>query len=107
MGHIDVFRKGDVVSELSQSAVWKPKLLNYKGFIKIWPTDGQGADPVNSASFSTTSPTRLSGVDAPDVRPMEIGPLGGNQGEVVSSVFAPTGRCRISPGDTRQSGSAM
>ena len=53
------------------------------------------------------APTRLSGVEAPDVRPIDDRPVGGSQPRGVTSAFDPTGRCRISSAETRQSGSAM
>src|SRR5258707_2554713 len=53
------------------------------------------------------APTRLSGVEAPDVRPIAMGPAGGSQPRLVTSVLDPTGRCRISSDEVRQSGSAM
>ena len=53
------------------------------------------------------APTRLSGVEAPEVRPIDTGPSAGSQPAAVTSAFAPTGRWRISSAETRQSGSAM
>src|SRR6185436_1333812 len=61
----------------------------------------------NPSSRATAAPTRLSGVEAPDVRPMTTGPSCGSQPDVDTSDLAPIGRCRISSAETRQSGSAM
>src|SRR5207302_3858573 len=60
-----------------------------------------------AVSLVTTAPTRLSGVEAPDVRPMRTGPSAGSQPSEVISVFDAPWRCRISAGDIRHSGSAM
>src|SRR5262245_15366983 len=60
----------------------------------------------NASSFAMTAPTRLSGVDAPDVKPIDTGPLGGNQPVVRISDFVPAGRCLIALLDSKQSGSA-
>jgi hypothetical protein len=48
--------------------------------------------PQNASSRAIAAPTRLSGVDAPDVNPIVRGPAAGNQPVAVSSVFDPTGR---------------
>src|SRR5579872_1928997 len=66
---------------------------------------GSGA-PQNWASFTIAAPTRLSGVDAPEVRPIATGPSGSHS-VAVTSVFDPIGRCRMEAADSRQSGSAM
>ena len=51
------------------------------------------------------APTRLSGVDAPEVRPTDTGPVATAATRPPStSAFAPTGRCRISSGDTQAVG---
>ena len=62
---------------------------------KARSSDRQGAQPVNCASFSTTSPIRLSGVDAPDVRPTEIGPVDGSHpaGGPLESSDSHSGSC--------------
>jgi hypothetical protein len=49
----------------------------------------------------------LSGVEAPEVRPIETGPSGGSHPVADTSDLVPIGRCRISSAETRQSGSAM
>src|SRR5260370_20894440 len=61
----------------------------------------------NASILAIVAPTRLSGVEAPDVRPTVTEPVGGSQPDVVTSAFEPTGRCRISSGEIRQSGLAM
>ena len=53
------------------------------------------------------APTRLSGVEAPEVNPIVTSPTAGSQPFDTISVFCPTGRCRIWSTDTRHSGSAM
>src|SRR6185436_6940096 len=60
----------------------------------------------NPSSRATAAPTRLSGVEAPEVRPIETGPSCGSHPDEDTSALVPIGRCRISSGDTRQSGSA-
>ena len=47
--------------------------------------------PQNASSRAIAAPTRLSGVDAPEVNPIVRGPAG-NHPLAVSSVFDPTGR---------------
>src|SRR5439155_7050312 len=61
----------------------------------------------NCSRRAIAAPTRLSGVDAPDVRPTMTGRRLGSQPVVVTSSFDATGRWRIASADTRQSGSAM
>jgi hypothetical protein len=46
----------------------------------------------NASSRAMAAPTRLSGVDAPEVKPIATAPDGGNHPVAVSSVFDPTGR---------------
>ena len=46
----------------------------------------------NVSSRATAAPTRLSGVEAPDVRPTAKRPVRGNHPVAVTSVFDPTGR---------------
>jgi hypothetical protein len=48
--------------------------------------------PQNASSRAMAAPTRLSGVDAPDVKPIVRGPAAGSHAVAVSSVFDPTGR---------------
>jgi hypothetical protein len=63
--------------------------------------------PQHSPSRAIVAPTRLSGVEAPDVSPIVTAPSGGSHGDVVTSAFDPIGRWRISVGESRHSGSAM
>ena len=58
------------------------------------------------SSRRITAPTRLSGVDAPDVSPIVTSPAGSQPVVVISSV-CPTGLCRMSSADSSPSGSAM
>ena len=44
------------------------------------------------SSRATAAPTRLSGVEAPDVRPTARRPVRGNHPVAVTSVLEPTGR---------------
>src|SRR5262245_8231454 len=60
-----------------------------------------------ASSLAMTAPTRLSGVEAPDVRPIVTGPDAGSQPAVRTSFFVPAGRWRISAADIRHPGSAM
>src|SRR5205823_1907322 len=53
------------------------------------------------------APTRLSGVEAPDVSPIASVPDDGSHPVVAISIFEATGRWRISCAETRQSGLAM
>jgi hypothetical protein len=48
--------------------------------------------PQKDSSRAIAAPTRLSGVDAPEVNPIVRGPAGGSHPVAVSSVFEPTGR---------------
>jgi hypothetical protein len=52
----------------------------------------QAVERQNVSNRATAAPTRLSGVDAPDVRPMAKRPARGNHPVAVTSVFDPTGR---------------
>ncbi len=52
----------------------------------------------SASSVRTTRSTRLSGVEAPDVRPTRRGPLAGSQPLDSISPGAPTGLCRIMRG---------
>jgi hypothetical protein len=52
----------------------------------------QTVERQNVSSRATAAPTRLSGVDAPDVRPTARRPVRGNHPVAVTSVFEPTGR---------------
>ena len=52
----------------------------------------QTVERQNASSRATAAPTRLSGVDAPDVRPTVRRPVRGNHPVAVTSVFEPTGR---------------
>jgi hypothetical protein len=56
---------------------------------------------------STVFPTRLSGVDAPDVNPIDKGPATGSQPSLRISALPTAGLCRIESADSRQSGSAI
>src|SRR5262245_46893788 len=60
-----------------------------------------------ASSLRMTVPTRLSGVEAPDVNPIERGPDPGSHPIETRSSLPPTGLCRISDGDMRPAGSAM
>ena len=52
----------------------------------------QAVERQNASSRATAAPTRLSGVEAPDVRPMAKRPVRGNHPVAVTSVLEPTGR---------------
>jgi hypothetical protein len=52
----------------------------------------QTVERQNVSSRATAAPTRLSGVDAPEVRPTARRPARGNHPVAVTSVFEPTGR---------------
>jgi hypothetical protein len=52
----------------------------------------QTVERQNVSSRATAAPTRLSGVEAPDVRPMAKRPVRGNHPVAVTSVLEPTGR---------------
>ena len=52
----------------------------------------QAVERQNVSNRATAAPTRLSGVDAPDVRPMAKRPARGNHPVAVTSVLDPTGR---------------
>src|SRR4029453_168867 len=59
------------------------------------------------SSRATAAPTRLSGVEAPEVRPIETGPSRGSHPDADTSDLVPIGRCVLSSAETRQSGSAV
>ena len=61
-----------------------PKSLGHKEFAGIYRQ--------KDSSRVTAAPTRLSGVDAPEVSPITTGPEEGSQPVVVASALAPTGR---------------
>ena len=52
----------------------------------------QTVERQNISSRATAAPTRLSGVEAPDVRPTARRPVRGNHPVAVTSVLDPTGR---------------
>jgi len=52
----------------------------------------QAVERQNVSNRATAAPTRLSGVEAPDVRPMAKRPARGNHPVAVTSVLDPTGR---------------
>ena len=52
----------------------------------------QAVERQNVSNRATAAPTRLSGVEAPDVRPMAKQPARGNHPVAVTSVLEPTGR---------------
>ena len=52
----------------------------------------QTVERQNVSSRATAAPTRLSGVEAPDVRPTARRPVRGNHPVAVTSVLDPTGR---------------
>jgi hypothetical protein len=52
----------------------------------------QAVERQNVSNRATAAPTRLSGVEAPDVRPTAKRPARGNHPVAVTSVFDPTGR---------------
>jgi hypothetical protein len=52
----------------------------------------QTVERQNASSRATAAPTRLSGVEAPDVRPTARRPVRGNHPVAVTSVLDPTGR---------------
>ena len=52
----------------------------------------QAVERQNVSNRATAAPTRLSGVEAPDVRPMAKQPARGNHPVAVTSVLDPTGR---------------
>src|SRR5262245_15088789 len=60
-----------------------------------------------ASSLRMTVSTRLSGVEAPEVNPMDTGPDMGSHPVATRSPGPPTGLCRISKGDRRPAGSAM
>ena len=52
----------------------------------------QAVERQNASSRATAAPTRLSGVEAPDVKPTAKRPVRGNHPVAVTSVLEPTGR---------------
>src|SRR5689334_10816390 len=48
--------------------------------------------PANASRRAIAAPTRLSGVEAPEVKPTATGRLRGGQSAARTSVFVPTGR---------------
>ena len=57
-----------------------------------------GGYAVNDSSFRTTTSTRLSGVDAPEVRPTRTGPVSGSQPWLKTSILSRTDTVPNLPG---------
>src|SRR4029453_12445337 len=66
--------------------------------VSIYPDSPSVAE---ASSLRMTVSTRLSGVEAPEVNPMDTGPDMGSHPVVTRSPIPPTGLCRISEGDRR------
>src|SRR5688500_2565101 len=73
--------------------------------VTIEPQPGS-AEAASSSRRRIAAPTRLSGVEAPDVSPIVTSPSG-SQPAVVISAGCRTGLCRIASRDTSPPGSAM
>src|SRR5919197_863279 len=62
---------------------------------------GPKAELTRASRRRTTVPTRLSGVEAPDVKPTVMPRPCGSHPVAIRSSLAPTGLCRISKDDSR------